>query len=170
VRARRDLCGASAVRRRGSLRCNGFATLRKTLPTSATHILAARTSSRSFPGSWLDCSGSSTRLLAWVSVGPACPPAASRTLPRAHRPATAISTIVFSAKRRAGWARACWAFCCDLGEKPIALDGCKFCYRGPGTGSAAGFYQQSSIDRERSDDCEKRCVRTMPRRHSSKLN
>jgi hypothetical protein len=97
ARALHGLCAANAALRLGYPRCNGFASLRKMWPTSATRISAARTFSRSFPGSSHGGNGSSSLPLASLSAGPACPPADPRTRQGARYLAAAISIAAFSA-------------------------------------------------------------------------
>jgi hypothetical protein len=145
ARARRDLYAASAALLRDCLRCNGFAISSKTSPTSATHIWVVRTSSRSFPGSWLVNNGSNSPPPAGTSAAPACPQIKASTSPITRCPTTAIATRVFVAKYTACNSRACPPFSCASNEKPIALHACKFCYRSPGT--RRRWAQQGILDK-----------------------
>ena len=133
ARAQPDLCAAGAALHPDCLHCNGFAISRKTSPTSATHILAARTSSRSFRGFLLASNGSNSPPPAWTSATPACPQIKASTSPITRCPTIAIATRVFVAKYTVCNSRACALFSCASHEKPIALHACKFCYRSPVT-------------------------------------
>ena len=132
-RARRDPCAAGAARRPDCRRCSGCGTSCKTSPTSATHISASRTSSRSCPSPCPWNNGSNIQQFALISAAPVCPPVNSRTSPGVRCPAAVASKVAFSATRIVCRADAWRAFCSGLEKKPIAPDGWKFCYRGPGT-------------------------------------
>jgi len=108
-------------------------------PTSATHISASRTSSRSFlvPCPWNN--GSNIQQFALISAAPVCPPANSRTSLGVRCPAAAASKVAFSATWIVCRADAWRAFSSGSRKKPIAPDGWNFCYRGPGTSCERQF-------------------------------
>jgi hypothetical protein len=135
-RARRDPCAAGGVRLLDYRRCSGSGISCTTSPTSATHISASRTSSRSYPSLCPWNNGNNIPPLASISAAPVCPPADSRTPPGARYTVAAPSKVTFAAKNTVCGAGTWRAFCSGSEKKPIAPNGCKFCDHGPGTSSA----------------------------------